>query len=299
MKITATLLSFILLLLNISFCAEEPQQSQIKGENYVDEMEGLYKYTIDLQIPYTLIEKNSLGKSNHPFRGFKYISKSKGYSVSIPWLDAKAKDILDFFKKKKTYENLLNNKSKTDIWKVLACKAFFEDLFSNLKDGQYKNEEELKNKIKNQYIESGLIYIHKYNNQFSVKKAPKFGSLTKVVQPMMTSFIYANKWIAISELYLNSKNFSKKNQEVYRDYFLNKSLMTIMRRRFEFPFKDKDLVWSILNMNDKIFVSYFREAIRKWIDRRQYRYSNKFETKVKSDTLPEAFKGAEISNEMP
>ncbi len=299
MKKTILILSTFFLFIHTSFTAEEIQEGHYKGENYIDEMEGLYRYSLDVKIPYTLIQKNSLGKSNHPFRGFKYISKSKGYSISIPWLDAKAKDILTFFKKKKTYENLMNNKSKSDTWKVLACKAFYEDLFANLKNGKYENEDELTEKIKKEYIKSGLIYIHKYNNQFSVKKAPKFGSLTKVVQPMMTSFIYANKWITISELYLNSKNFSKKNQALYRNFFLNKSLMTIMRRRFEFPFKDNDLTWSILNMSDKIFVSYFREAIRKWIDGQQYRYSKKFETKSKAESLPEAFKGAEISNEMP
>ena len=288
----------IMLAFLLALQAEESNSIKVSAENYVDEEDHLYQYAVDIDIPFNYSDKSSKGKSSQPFRGIQRPSKKTGYTVSTKWLDEKAKEILDYYKKKKTPEDLYKIKSKYDIWKAFACKAFLKELSENLKDGKYENEEQIIETIKKEYLNTGLIYMHKYYNQYSVKKPPKFGSIKKYLQPMMTGFIYGNKWLVISELYFSSKGFSKKGQQIYINYFLDKSTMTIMRRRFTFPFKDNDLIWSILNMQDDIFVSYFRETIRRWVDDRQYRVS-KFETRKKVNEVPNAFKGAEIRNDMP
>lgn len=289
---------YFLLISSFVFAEESSQTLKIEGENYVDEFEGIFHYTFSEELTYTTVDKKKLGKSSQPFRGITRDSKTKNYLVSLPWLDKKVNEVLKTFEKIKTLDELKKLKNKKDEWLSFACYGLYDILSEHRDDGgKVIDEKALRKKINEAYIMTGLIFIHKFHNQNRVKAAPKFGSIKKVLQPMMSAFAYGNAWLVISELYDSSKSFSKKGRTIYRDYFLNKPIMMLLRRRFEFPFKEADLSWSILNMNEKVFMSYSRECIRRWIDKKQYKQS-KFEKRIKVNKVPEKFQGAEITNDI-
>lgn len=230
------------------------------------------------EIPYVIDPKGNLERiSAMPFRGI-YLRPKKGvYSVNEGWFQQKVDDIIEYCQNTESLEKLFEPEDKKDTGKAIACKAFYDELSPIVGNRQNNlNMDELKAKMQQTYIETALVYAHKYNNQKKAKAAPKFGTLTKVLQPLMSSFAFANPYLAVAECYDSSESI-KKGKEIFRGFFLNKNLMMVLRRRMQFPFSENRLDWSMLNMDPETFASYQKECVRTWIEQKQYLLSSKIE----------------------
>ena len=275
-----------------------PTNRMIQENFYTNEYNGIFKFTLSSNLNFIIDDQAKIGSESFPFPGVDVEALKKIFVLQPEWIQARIDVILKFYQKHHDKESFFEEKNPQDLWKAFACRAFQNELRASLqKDGSYLNQEELVSKIKDRYIQSSLVYGLKFHNQLPAKKPPKFGELVKVLQPLMASFCYSDGWLAISECYASSEKFTK-GKDIFRDYFLNLSLMTVMRRQFEVPFSEKRIAWSLLQMPDDIFIHYRRECLRRWIEQEQYQIS-RIETKVKVKAIPAEFLGKESNNKMP
>ncbi|MBF0196668.1 MAG: hypothetical protein HQL32_03120 [Planctomycetes bacterium] len=305
MKFKESIIFLILFLIHFTSFAEPKVEPEIatfspKGEMYVSNYNGTFMLTYKGEaIKYTLDPKGKMESSRAwPFRGV-YLRPKKGvYTVNPTWFNERAEEIVVHVEKSKNLEALMAPKSAKDLWKTFACRAFQDDLLPLL-GTKIPTEERtvLLQKIDRAYLETALMYAQKYALQRRVKKAPKFGSLVKVLQPMMTTFAYGNPWITVAECYATSETFGR-GKEVYRGYFLNSELMMVVRRRYQFPFSPKKLGWSLLQMDDGVFMEYHRECMRRWKDRGQYLFS-KGEASKKVKSIPKNLRGPGVQSDLP
>jgi hypothetical protein len=261
-----------------SIFASEIQTLKVDQSITYESYAGPITLQFAVEIPYILDPKGKLERlSAMPFRGI-YLRPKKGvYSVNEPWFEEKVDDIVEYCQNTNSLDKLFEPTDKKDTGKAIACKAFYEDLLPLVGNKQPDFDlNALKTKMKQLYIETALIYAHKYNHQKKAKSAPKFGTLTKVLQPLMSSFAYANPYIAVAECYDSSESI-KKGKEIFRGFFLNKNLMMVLRRRMQFPFSENRLDWSMLNMDPETFATYQKECVRTWIEQKQYLISSKIE----------------------
>jgi hypothetical protein len=275
-----------------------PVESQLQSEIFLNDYSGTYKWSFSGKVKYKLDPTAKSGSMSYPFPGIDVGDKKGVYILQPQWFQTRAEDILKFYRENHGKESLYDEKNPQDLWKAFACRAFLNELSANLKpDGSYADQAALEQAIVARYIHAALTYAHKYNNQLAAKKLPKFGSIVKVLQPLMASFTYSDAWIAISECFASSEKYIK-GKEVFRDYFLNLSLMSVMRRQYQIPFSESRIAWSLLQMPDDIFIQYRRECLRRWLDLEQYRQS-KMEEKIKVKEIPVELRGRESNNKLP
>ena len=282
-------LNYIYILI-LSFCistiqaVEKPEEQTLEIDESVafESYDGPIVLNFKTNISYVMNPKGTIERQKAmPFRGVYLRPKNKVYSVNNTWFEERVTSIIEYCQNTAKVEDLFNPEDEKDTGKALACKAFYDDLAPIVgQKGEIDQLESLKKKMVDEYIKTALVYAYKYNNQKKAKAAPKFGSLTKVLQPLMTSFAYINPWIAVAECYESSEAI-KKGKEIFRGFFLNKNLMMVLRRRLQFPFSENRLDWSMLNMDQDTFKAYHSECIRTWLDSNQYITTYKIETKKK------------------
>lgn len=283
-KLLFTFFAFLGFSFNLLASDSEAQKLDVNQSIAYESYAGTIQLTFETEIPYLLDPKGKLERiSAMPFRGI-YLRPQKGvYSVNEAWFDEKVEGIIEYCLNVESLDKLFDPKDQKDTGKAIACKAFYDELTPIVGNKQHNVDlESLKNKMKQTYIETALIYAQKYNNQKTAKGAPKFGALTKVLQPLMSSFAYANPYLAVAECYDSSESI-KKGKEIFRGFFLNKNLMMVLRRRMQFPFSENRLDWSMLNMDAETFSSYQKECVRTWIEQKQYLLSSKIEKAQKTD----------------
>ena len=278
--------------------ASPPSHRDLKEDIYVNEYKGAFKYTFSTNVYYIFDPQSKLESSSSPFAGINPDAQKNVFVLNPTWYQTRIDDILNFYQINHAKESLYDEKKTEELWKVFACRAFQTELKESLqKDGTYADKEALVGKMKDRYVKASLVYALKYSHQLPAKKPPKFGDLVKLLQPLMASFSYSDPWLAISECFASSENYLK-GKEVFRDYFLNLSLMTVLRRQHQMPFSEKRIAWSLLQMPDDIFIHYHRECLRRWTETEQYQLS-KMESKRKVKEIPPKLLGREISTKMP
>ena len=278
--------------------ATPPSSVDLQQDIYLLEYNGAFKYTLTGNVSYIFDAQSKLESASTPFAGIDPDLKKNAFVLNPTWYQKRIDDILNFYQVNHAKESFYDEKNPQELWKAFACRAFQTELGESLqKDGTYADKEALIGKMRDRYIRASLVYAFKYKHQISAKKPPKFGAIVKLLQPLMASFSYSDAWLAISECYASSENYVK-GKEIVREYFLNLSLMTIMRRQYQIPFSEKRIAWSLLQMPDDIFIHYRRECLRRWTEQEQYQLS-RVESKLKVKEIPAKLLGRESNNKMP
>lgn len=272
---------------------KEPVVGEFKlkamGSVYISTYNKNLKLDMEQEIEYNIDPEMKLESRVFPFRGVKVTGKEKTDVITInpTWFEAEVDKLMEFFKENLAERRELYKTSRKKPYHMLfLVRAFEEELYSGMsQDGKYLEEEKLKKELVKKFMEQALLYAYKYKKQGRVRNPPRFSKLTKVMQPLMSVFMYGNPWLATAECYRTSEYFTK-GRETYREYFLNIEVMTIIRRRYQTEAFERDLNRSVLNMNDTIFLEYQRDCARRWIDKKQYRLS-KFEKSQGVKEIPD------------
>ena len=234
-----------------------------------------------------------------PFSGVGGKPRKNIHSLNPAWFDKQARELMDFFVKFHAEPDRLYQAGPGKPYHMLfLVKAFEKILYDGLgEDGKWLDEDKVKQAIMDGYVRDALLFAHKNQLQGKVKNPPHFSSLTRVMQPLMCTFMYGNSWLAIAECYRTSEYFTA-GKEIYREYFLNVEVMTVLRRRYHVKASEKDLNGSVLNLSDELFAEYHRECARRWFDKQQYMLSS-FEKAKEVKEAPSAVSEAQQKQELP
>lgn len=294
---TISCFMFIFLSLAAPLTAAEPLEKKVSGDIYLRMPEFNYHLSMENEVKYVLDAKAKASISVMPFRGIDTRDKRGVFKLNNRWFEDQSREILDFYLKH-AGEDLFKPEKKKPYYLLFLCRAFIKELDESY-DGKkgFKDYDSLLEKVKNKYMDQALMYAGKYKVQSRVKNPPRFKSLVKVLQPMMSVFMYGDPWIAMGECFRTSDKFSR-GKEIYRNYFLNVEVMTVIRRRYRVDASERNLSASILKMSDDVFYEYQRECSRRWVDERQYKIS-KIEKAKKVKDIPKELSGPEVTNRLP
>ena len=168
---------------------------------------------------------------------------------------------------------------------LFYLKAFYPLLEKASKeDANITENESLLQEMRERYLQNVVVYLAKKSNQKQAANPYKLpGFILREIQPILATFIYADPFIALAEVYKSSNIYNAKTQKYYRGIFKKDNQLMVLRRSLHIPVDERRPVESLVKLTDDHMRIYMNFHILNWIDEeRLYRLSKGLETTEKT-----------------